>query len=280
MNKREYKKWTDEDRDKLVGLVKSNVSSTGRIYWDIVCSKFSNRTILQCKNYYQNIIRPNLPEEINKNKISINKPSNIEIPPSIPVKDASQTYKSNSCDSVNMSQDQLFDDEQYAWTNYESIRLTGLITLYGSDIEKLHIFFQNRTKDELKKCIQWQLQQMKQYHDLFQSIMNGIYFNQSPSQAELRIVVGIIRVIQYRCLVINMSPDSKFPEIPQNVIKLVQSILGTEIDSLVTLGHTDFVESALFGQIDLEFGLVNLVNKLPLIEELYKKLYGNDIYYE
>ncbi|CAL6080618.1 Myb-like_DNA-binding domain-containing protein [Hexamita inflata] len=60
--KRDYKKWTDEDKNRLLFFIGKNQNYNGKIYWDLVQKQFPDRTAAQCKHYYQNILK--LKEEL------------------------------------------------------------------------------------------------------------------------------------------------------------------------------------------------------------------------
>ncbi|CAL6003542.1 Myb-like_DNA-binding domain-containing protein [Hexamita inflata] len=55
--KRDYKRWTEEEKELLLNLASKNQNYNGKIYWDLVQKSFPERTATQCKHYYQNIIK-------------------------------------------------------------------------------------------------------------------------------------------------------------------------------------------------------------------------------
>ncbi|CAL6080564.1 Myb-like_DNA-binding domain-containing protein [Hexamita inflata] len=55
--KREYKKWTEDDKNKLLFLIGKNQNYNGKIYWDLVQKQLPDRTAAQCKYYYKNILK-------------------------------------------------------------------------------------------------------------------------------------------------------------------------------------------------------------------------------
>ncbi|CAL6074828.1 Myb-like_DNA-binding domain-containing protein [Hexamita inflata] len=256
MNKREYQKWTEKEKEKLISIVSQNMSSAGRIYWDEVCPHFTNRTALQCKNYYQNILRPQLPDGPIINRI---KPS-----------------KSNPVEHIK-EQVQLIDND---WSQSEQVRLACLIVFYGSDISKLKVFFQNRTQYELEKQLEIQQQSMSYFNLVFHQMIDGQYYQQQQPQQQIGTLVGTIRMLCYRAQFINLQDNEETPKVPNNLSKLLHEFVGPQLDVLLTHRPMDFIEQSLFDSIDKEFGLQNVLKHLPMINEYYKKMYGDGLTYE
>ncbi|CAL6055298.1 Conserved_hypothetical protein [Hexamita inflata] len=247
MNKREYKKWTDYDRDQLIALTKQNISSTGKIYWDVVSTHFQGRTMLQCKNYYQNIIRPTLQDN--------------------PVLNRVESQKQQVIDS----------NQSLEWSKSEGIRLSFLIILYGTDIEKLQVFFQNRSKQELSKFVEQSQFYLSYYKEQFAQLIDGSYYFKNVPQVEMRVLIGVMRVLEYRYLFLSLGPDDEIPKLPANLNFQVKQFLGTQISGLLS-SRMDFVEESLYLKIEKEFGVQKVIDQLKVLEQHYRKRYGNNIF--
>ncbi|CAL6055296.1 Myb-like_DNA-binding domain-containing protein [Hexamita inflata] len=257
MNKREYQKWTEKEKEKLINIVSQNMSSAGRIYWDEVCPHFTNRTALQCKNYYQNILRPQLPDGPIVNRI---KPS-----------------KSNPVEQQKPQQIHLIQND---WSQSEQVRLSCLIIFYGSDISKLKVFFQNRTQYEIEKQLEIQQQAISYFNIIFHQMIDGQFYQVQQPQEQLGMLVGTVRMLSYRAQFINLQENEETPKVPDNLSKLLHEFIGPQLDVLLTHHPMDFIEQSLFDSINKEFGLRNVLNQLPKINDYYKKLYGDGLTYE
>ncbi|CAL6074840.1 Myb-like_DNA-binding domain-containing protein [Hexamita inflata] len=248
MNKREYKKWTNQEKDQLIYLARQNISSTGKIYWDVVCPHFQGRTVLQCKNYYQNIIRPTLYNYSAENRVNTQNQANL-----------------TSKDCLN-------------WSKSEGIRLSYIIALvYGPDIDKLHIFFQNRSKQELQKFIQHFQFYERYFEQQILQLSDGSYYSKNVSQIEMRILIGAIRIFKHRYQFISLGQDEKIPKLPQNLKLSVKQFLGTQISKLLSSRMGNY-EKQMFVQADKLFGNQNIIDQLKVLEEHYKQQFGDHIF--
>ncbi|CAL6042061.1 Myb-like_DNA-binding domain-containing protein [Hexamita inflata] len=59
--------WSPEEIDKLIQFTQSNRDNKRDINWKFVSSQMQNRTELQCKSYYQNILKKKLTTSMRKN---------------------------------------------------------------------------------------------------------------------------------------------------------------------------------------------------------------------
>ncbi|CAL6035924.1 Myb-like_DNA-binding domain-containing protein [Hexamita inflata] len=59
--------WAPEEIDKLIQLTQNNRDSKRDINWKLISSQMKNRTELQCKSYYQNILKKKLSTTMRKN---------------------------------------------------------------------------------------------------------------------------------------------------------------------------------------------------------------------
>ncbi|CAL6064920.1 Myb-like_DNA-binding domain-containing protein [Hexamita inflata] len=240
MNKRQYKKWTNQERDELIYLTKQNISSTGKIYWNVVCPYFQGRTVLQCKNYYQNIIRPLL----------------------------NHAQIKNLCENTQESLD---------WSKSEGIRLSYLVALvYGPDIDKLHIFFQSRSKQELQKFIEHFQFYERYFEQQLLQLLDGSYYSKNVSQVEMRLLIGATRIFKHRYQFISLSLDEKIPKLPPN-LNSVKQFLGTQISKLLSSRIGNY-EKFMFMQAEKQFGNQNVIDQLKVLEEHYKQRFGDHIF--
>ncbi|CAL6097678.1 Myb-like_DNA-binding domain-containing protein [Hexamita inflata] len=240
MNKREYKRWSDIDRNKLIDLVKQNISSTGRIYWDIVTSHFENRTILQCKNYYQNLVKPQLGQDPHAKHI------------------------------INIQK----------WALSETIRLTFLIIQYGPDLCKIQVFFQDRTSEELLKQVQYINKLQEYYVKILTQIssnklgLSHIILN--LNQLQIRKLIGVLRMMKHRYQYLGREYIENIP-VPLDLQYQLQQFIGSDLNEKM-MYPMDFVEQYFFEYIEKQFGVLNLINYLPSLEITYRKMFGNDIF--
>ncbi|CAL6035904.1 Myb-like_DNA-binding domain-containing protein [Hexamita inflata] len=59
--------WKPEEIEKLTQLTQSNRDNQREIDWKLIASQMENRTELQCKSYYQNILKKKLTTTMRKN---------------------------------------------------------------------------------------------------------------------------------------------------------------------------------------------------------------------
>ncbi|CAL6074736.1 Myb-like_DNA-binding domain-containing protein [Hexamita inflata] len=240
MNKREYQRWSDIDKNKLIDLVKQNISSTGRIYWDIVTSHFENRTILQCKNYYQNLVKPQLVQDpYAKHIINIQK-----------------------------------------WALSETIRLTFLIIQYGPDLNTIQVFFQDRTSEELLKQVQYINKLQEYYVQILTQISsNKLSLSQiilNLNQQQIRKLIGVLRMMKHRYQYLGREFIENIP-VPLDLQYQLQQFIGPDLNEKM-MYPMDFVEQYFFEYIEKQFGVLNLISYLPSLEITYRKMFGNDIF--
>lgn len=55
----QYRYWTEEERCLLLESIKSVQHTGKRVNWDAIAEKLPNRTKMQCKSYFTNIMKKN-----------------------------------------------------------------------------------------------------------------------------------------------------------------------------------------------------------------------------
>ncbi|CAL6003454.1 Myb-like_DNA-binding domain-containing protein [Hexamita inflata] len=297
--KRNYQRWTPEEKLQLLNVVKNNQNYNGKIYWDLVQKQFPNKTAVQCKHYYQSITIKF--SQLKVNQVQTNVDNNIIIN-----EEKSQTEQKDK-NQENMNSQQKYEDDKQAienklkvsqQTNQKLQNQLQATQLQEAELEKeedflsaaemfglylvLYKYGWYNTDAVLKyfphkslKALEQPLDQARQCKAFYSDVFIKLSQDQTVilSQFEHKLLLIVLYLLQYRYQLYLNPTMQQMPPYPPEMKKMIENM---DLDKFLLKTELHEIEMYQIERADRLYGVSKLISTIPLLEKWYADLYGKD----
>ncbi|CAL6025434.1 Myb-like_DNA-binding domain-containing protein [Hexamita inflata] len=298
--KRNYQRWTPEEKLQLLNVVKNNQNYNGKIYWDLVQKQFPNRTAVQCKHYYQSItikfeplkenqVQNNLQEnkynlQVNanqekqqENQLQNNKPNDKQDKESVKQlanQNDNQSEMKSKQEFQNEAQNEEVkqENEEDFLSAAEMFGLYLVLYKYGwYNTDAVLKYFPHKSL----KALEQPLDQARQCKAFYSDVFIKLSKDQTVilSQFEHKLLLIVLYLLQYRYQLYLNPTMKQMPPYPLEMKKMIENM---DLDKFLLKTELHEIELYQIERADRLYGVPKLISAIPLLEKWYADLYGKD----